>query len=268
MHLIGCQAWTMLVPRYLDLSNACRLTYHSTEGTESPGVVCCNGFRSEMSGRKALALEQHCQKVKRSFVRFDYRGHSESSGDFLEFTLTDWIQDTLDILDNLTSGPQILMGSSMGAWIAVHVAIERPDRVVGIVGVASAPDFTRDIWNELSVENKEKLQENGVYYRPSFYSDEPYPITMKLLEDAHRWFLLDKASIPVTCPVYLLHGQKDGERPWQQSMALAERLQNCSVTVTLIENGNHRLSESSDLFCIISAVEAIALQYTAGPKTC
>lgn len=252
---------TTLMPRYLELSNGERIAHHSTKGSVSPGVVCLHGFRSEMVGRKAVALEQHCQQVNRPFVRFDYRGHGESSGDFMDLTLTDWIQDALHGLDELTSDPQILVGSSMGAWMALHVALKRPNRVAGIVCVAAAPDFTRDIYKELSETEKHALKSAGVYYRPSIYSNEPYPITLQLLDDAEQWCLLDKSIIPIKCPVHLIHGEKDKDISFQKSVALAKLLESSNVQVTLIKDGNHRLSETSDLECIASTVEEISMLY-------
>lgn len=254
---------------YLELPTGDRLAYRhiTSETTSSPGVMYLNGFRSDMTGRKAVALEHHCRETNRSFVTFDYRGNGESSGNFMNLTLTHWIQDALYILDDVlsSSGPQILVGSSMGAWIALLVALQRPERVAGIVGVASAPDFTRDLWEDMPTEEKKELEVTGVYYRPSLYSDEPYPITLKLLEDAQQYYLLDKQSrIPLTCPVNLLHGKMDTDVSYEKSMALAERLESGNVAVTLIKNGNHRLSEGSDLHHIKSAVDGIAKQSLLG----
>lgn len=212
--------------QYLKLSNGDRIAHHVTQGSVSPGITCLNGFRSNMNGHKALALEQYCQETNRSFLRFDYRGHGESSGDFHDLTMTDWIQDSLQVLDMLTEGPQILVGSSMGAWIAVHVALSRPERIVGIVGIAAAPDFTQDIYNNLTQKERHELHDSGVIYQPSLYSDEPYPITRKLLEDAQQYLLLNsKSSIPIKCPVSLLHGQSDTDISWIKSMELANLLE-------------------------------------------
>jgi pimeloyl-ACP methyl ester carboxylesterase len=210
-----------------------------------------------MSGRKAVELEQHCRQSNRSFVRFDYRGHGESTGDFMDLTLTEWIQDALHVLDNVTSGPQVLVGSSMGAWIALHVALHRPNRVVGIVGIGAAPDFTRDIHEKLSKEEKVALNSEGVIYPPSLYSDEPYPITKKMLADAEKWYVMDKPSIGVKCHVHLIHGRDDRDVSFETSVKLGERLESTNVQVSIIENGNHRLSEPSDLEFIRSAVKDI-----------
>lgn len=253
-----CRGWTLSTPRYLHVSNGEIIAYDATEGTcKIPGIVFCNGFRSEMTGRKALALEQHCKNVNRACVRYDYRGHGKSSGDFMSFTLSDWIQDALEVLDCLTHQPQILVGSSMGAWIALHVALARPDRVAGIVGIASAPDFTQDLWNKLSLDQQQELEIQGIINWSSAYSDKPYPITKQLIDDGTRWLLFDKTSIPISCPVHLLHGQEDEDVPWERSMTLVNRLESPNVSLTLIKNGNHRLSEPSDLVHIISAVETI-----------
>ena len=246
--------------RYLQLSNGDSIAHYVTEGSVSPGIICLTGFRSNMNGIKAMALEQYCQETNRSFVRFDYRGHGESSGDFEDLTLTDWIQDSLQVLDKLTTGPQILVGSSMGAWIAVHVALQRPERVAGFVGLAAAPDFTHDIYNSLTVKERQILHNSGILYQPSLYSDEPYPITRKLLEDAQQYLLLNKSSLPITCPVSLLHGQLDKDISWTKSMKLANLLESPNVAVTLVKNGNHRLSEPDDLARMISAIELICKQ--------
>ncbi len=262
------QALIMSCPRYLELANGQRIAYYSTDGSISPGIVFLNGFRSEMAGRKAMAMERHCQQMNRPFVRFDYRGHGRSSGEFMELTLSDWIQDTLKVLDTLTSGPQILVGSSMGAWIALHVALQRSNRVTGIVGIAAAPDFTRDIYSELSGADKHDLKTTEVFYRPSQYSDEPYPITSKLMEDAQQWCLLNKTSIPIKCPIHLIHGQKDKDVSFQKSETLAKLLDGPSsnVQVTLRKDGDHRLSKSNDLEYITSVVEGISELYETDGK--
>ncbi len=251
----------MMPPRHLELSNGDRIAYHSLSGDISPGIVCFNGFRSSMSGRKATALEQYCRQANQSFVTLDYRGHGKSTGNFMNLALTDWIQDALHVLDTVTSGPQILVGSSMGAWIALHVTLHRPNRVVGIVGIGAAPDFTRDFHDKLSKEEKVALQREGVMFRPSLYSDEPYPITKKLLNDAETWYVMDKPSIPIKCRVHLIHGRDDTDVSFEQSVKLAELLESTNVQVTIIENGNHRLSESSDLEYITSAVKNICKLY-------
>jgi pimeloyl-ACP methyl ester carboxylesterase len=251
-------------PSFLSIGGNDRIAYHAVPGDAEIGVVFCNGFRSDMKGRKAIALERYCRTSGRSFVRFDYRGHGESSGDFLELTIGDWLEDVLDVLDNLTDRPQLLIGSSMGGWLALLAAMARPDRVAGVVGIAAAPDFTQDLWNEFSQEQKHALKENGVVYLPSKYSIGPYPISYKLIEDGRRHCLLNQGElISVKCSVTLIHGQQDSDVPWQRALDLSNRLESETTSVVLIKRGDHRLSEQTDLDQILSGVDSMLRSMSA-----
>jgi len=164
---------------YLQLQNGIKLAYHRTEGT-SPGIIFLSGFRSDMTGTKATALEAWAMAQGRAFLRFDYSGHGQSSGEFEKGTIGSWTQAALAVFDELTQGPQILVGSSMGGWMALLLALARPERVAGLVTVAAAPDFTtRLIWEQLTPQQKQIMAEKGVYYAPSDYGD-PYPITLNV----------------------------------------------------------------------------------------
>lgn len=219
----------------------------SREGPMPPGLVFLGGFMSDMGGTKALALEAYARRGGRDFLRFDYRGHGQSSGRFHDATIGDWLDDTLSVLDELTEGPQILVGSSMGGWIALLAARARPERVAGLIGIAPAPDFTEDlIWGRATPEQRAALESVGYVDQPSEYSAEPYRITLRLIEEG-RGHLLLKAPIPITCPVRLIHGMKDVDVPWQTSLRLAEALQGDDVEVTLVKDAAHRLSEPKDL---------------------
>ena len=221
------------------------IAYNKLEG-ETPGVIFMGGFMSDMKGSKALALEQHCREQGRAYLRFDYQGHGNSSGKFLDGTISIWAQDALAALDNLTEGPQIIVGSSMGGWLMILTALDRPERIVGLIGIAAAPDFTEDLLpKQLTKSQKTKLQNSGVVEIPSEY-DEPYTITKVLLEDGKRHLVLRK-KIAVDCPVRLLQGLDDSSVPWKTALKMQELIRSTNVEVTLVKNGDHRLSREEDL---------------------
>jgi pimeloyl-ACP methyl ester carboxylesterase len=231
------------------------LAYRRSEG-KGPTVVFLCGFRSDMSGTKATSLEAHCHERGRAFVRFDYRGHGLSSGRFEEGCIGDWLDDTLAVLDGVVPGRFVRVGSSMGGWLALLAGPARPERLAGLVGVASAPDFTADLIEPaMSPEQKEALATEGVFLAPSEYG-EPVPITRRLLEDGRRHLVL-REPIPLACPVHLLHGQLDPDVPWQTSLRLAASIETGTVTVELVKDGDHRLSRPEDLRRIHAAVDRV-----------
>lgn len=224
----------------------------------------CGGFKSDMTGSKALALEQFCIEQGRAFTRFDYTGHGASSGLFEEGTIGAWADDALAIIDRVTEGPLLLVGSSMGGWMMVLAALARLERVKGLVGIASAPDFTEDLmWQGASAPERDILQRTGRWERPSAYSDEPYVITHRLIEEGRRHLLLS-GPIAITCSVHLLHGQRDPDVPFETSLRLAARLQSDDVTVELIKAGDHRLSTPSDLERICAATVRVLARIDDG----
>ncbi|MFN3231382.1 MAG: alpha/beta hydrolase [Alphaproteobacteria bacterium] len=211
-----------------------------------PGVVFLGGFMSDMSGTKATMLDDYCRKRGQAYVRFDYSGHGVSGGDFKDGTIGQWAADAVAVLDQVTQGPQLLVGSSMGGWIALLLARARPDRVAGFVGIAAAPDFTEDMmWADFDETIRETLRTEGLYYQPSDY-DDPYPITMRLIEEGRNNLVL-RSSLLLNCPVRLIQGMQDPDVPWQTALRLAEHLTADDVEVTLVKNGNHSLSEPADL---------------------
>ncbi|NBX03499.1 MAG: alpha/beta hydrolase [Alphaproteobacteria bacterium] len=226
-------------------------------GGASPTMVFCGGFKSDMTGSKALALEEFCRARGQRFLRFDYTGHGKSSGTFTDGCIGDWFADALDIIDELAGEKFILVGSSMGAWISLLVARARVEKLVAFVGVASAPDFTEKlIWNQMTPEQQKQMMEEGVYYAPSCYGDEPYAITKKLIEDGRGHLLLD-SPIALNVPVRLLHGTKDEDVPHAISELLLERITSADKSLTLIEGGDHRLSEPKYLKLLCEVVEGI-----------
>jgi pimeloyl-ACP methyl ester carboxylesterase len=221
-------------------------------------VLFCGGFTSDMTGTKALALESHCRDSGRQYARFDYGGHGASSGRFEDGTIGDWTADALAIVDQVIEGRMIVVGSSMGGWIMLLLALARRDRVHGLVGIAAAPDFTEDLLlAQATDEQRRQLATDGYWLQPSAYGNGPYPVTDKLIEDGRQHLLL-RASIPIRCPVHLLHGQRDADVPWETSLRLAERLQSDDVTIELIKAGDHRLSSAPDVARIIGAIERLA----------
>lgn len=205
-----------------------------------------SGFMSDMNGSKALALEQHCQERGLAFLRFDYMGHGNSSGNFADGTIGLWAENALTAFDELTEGPQIIIGSSMGGWMMILTAVSRPERVAGLVGIAAAPDFTEDLLpKQLTKIQLSKIQEDGFVVIPSEY-ETPYTITKTLLDDGTQHLVL-RNEIPLDCPIRLLHGLEDTSVPWETALKIQNMVRSNDVEVTLIKNGDHRLSREEDL---------------------
>lgn len=215
----------------------------------------CGGFRSDMAGAKAAALDAWAAARGQEFVRFDYRGHGESSGDFTDGTVGLWRDDALLVLDETTEGPVVLVGSSMGAWIALLAALARPERVHGLVLIAPAVDFTETlIWQRMPDDIRAILTRDGEWQRASEYTDEPDRITLRLIEEGRDHLLLGR-PIPFAGPVRILHGMKDETVPFEHGLATAEALESDDVVVTLVKGGDHRLSGPADLARITAAVD-------------
>jgi pimeloyl-ACP methyl ester carboxylesterase len=235
--------------------NGVELAWAKLEG-RTPTVVFLPGFLSDMAGLKATELAAFCATRGQAMLRFDYSGHGQSGGRFQDGTIGAWRQDALAVLDGVTEGPLVLVGSSMGGWIALLAAIARPERVAGLVGIAAAPDFTeRLMWEAMTFEERARLMTEGVIHAPSEYGD-PYPITRELIEDGRRHLLLDR-PIPINCPVRLLHGQKDPDVPWELALLTADKLTSAYVYVTLVKDGDHRLSRPQDLALLRRTLAAL-----------
>lgn len=246
-------------PRILARENGASIAYHQLEGA-SPGIVFMTGFMSDMEGSKALALEELCRETGHAFLRFDYQGHGQSSGAFADGTIGLWAEDALAVFDELTDGPQILVGSSMGGWIMLLTAGQRVDRLAGLVGIAAAPDFTAELLpNSLTAEQLAEIDEKGVVVIPSEYEDD-YTITKALLTEGNDHLVLP-GGIGVDCPVRLLHGLEDLSVPWETALKIQNAVSSEDVEITLIKNGDHRLSSDVDLQRLQDTVRALL----AGP---
>jgi len=243
-------------PSYLETPSGRRIAY-SRVGGEGPGVVFLGGFRSDMEGTKALHLDSWAREAGRAFLRFDYSGHGRSSGMFEEGCVGDWAEDAAEAIGRLTEGPQILVGSSMGGWIALLLARDRPQPVAGLVGIAAAPDFTEAlIWPGLSDDDRARLMTEGRIARPSEYSDGPEIITRRLIEDGRRQRVLDR-PLALPCPMRLLQGSADTDVPLAHAMTLFEHAGSPDLSLTVVKDADHRFSSAACLRRVTDAIGEI-----------
>jgi pimeloyl-ACP methyl ester carboxylesterase len=251
-------------PAYIEVGNDAsrrRIAVRARTGS-APGLFWLGGFNSDMRGTKAIALDAWAAERNRACVRFDYSGHGESGGAFVDGTIGRWLEETVAVFEQFCAGPQVVIGSSMGGWMALLLAREMARRpagrasLAGLVLIAPAPDFTEELmWKGFSPEARHQIETNGVWLRPSAYG-EPYPITRALIEEGRNHLLLG-GSIDAGCPVRILQGAQDPDVPWQHAFALAHRLPADDVVLTVIQDGDHRLSRPQDIARIIAAVAEI-----------
>ncbi|MBV8823655.1 MAG: alpha/beta hydrolase [Bradyrhizobiaceae bacterium] len=254
-------------PKYLDLGTAAgarRIAVRAQLG-RGPGLLWLGGFKSDMRGTKAEALAAWAGQHGRACVRFDYSGHGESSGDFVDCTIATWVEDSLAVFDAFCRGPQVLVGSSMGGWIALLMLRELKRRaapgrspaatVAGLVLIAPAVDFTEVLmWQKFPPEVKQTIERDGFWNRPSAYSAEPYRITKRLIEDGRHHLLLG-GLIEIGCPVRILQGAQDPDVPWTHAVELSSRLAQDDVVLTLVKDGDHRLSRPEDIERLLHVIE-------------
>jgi pimeloyl-ACP methyl ester carboxylesterase len=215
-------------------------------GGKTPVVLWLGGFKSDMQATKAQALARWAERTDRAFLRFDYFGHGASSGDFRKGTIGRWRDDALAVIDTLAKADLVLVGSSMGGWIALLAGLARPERIKAMLLIAPAVDFTEALlWPRLPKDARQRILEHGEWLRPSAYDPEPYPITKGLIDDGRRHLLLD-SRLKFPFPVRILQGMKDPDVPWQHAAKVAEAMEG-DVTLTLARNGDHRLSTPADL---------------------
>ncbi|MBX6374400.1 MAG: alpha/beta hydrolase [Acetobacteraceae bacterium] len=240
------------------------LAYRRLRG-RGPGVVFLGGFRSDMTGQKAEALAAFCEARGQAYLRLDYSGHGASGGRFEDGTIGIWADDAALLIERLTEGPQILIGSSMGGWIALLLAKRWPERVAGLIGIAAAPDFTADLpERRMTPEQRATLMREGIVHLPSAYGD-PTPITRALIEDGNRHRLvLNAGPIPLAAPVRLLHGQQDPDVDWRLSLRTAEAIASPDVQIILVKDGDHRLSRPQDLTLLTRTLDALLSDAAGG----
>lgn len=226
--------------------------------SRSPGILFCGGFHSNMDGGKAAFLSQRCAEAGQGFVRFDYRGHGLSGGRFPDGTIGDWYDDARLIFDTVCQGPQIVVGSSMGGWMALLLARDRPERICGLVLIAPAPDFPQRLMlPQLDEAAKTALKRDGMWYRPSEFEEDPYPITQALIDESRRHEILDGPKITVNGRVHILHGTGDEVVPLDHARRVAEHLNTPNVELEIVEGGDHRLSDPPNLDRLWRAVQAV-----------
>ena len=253
-------------PKFLDMGTgpaARRIAMRHREG-KAPGIFWLGGFKSDMKGTKAAALDGWAERQGRACTRFDYFGHGESSGEFTDGTIGAWLEDSLAVFAGAARGPQVVVGSSMGGWIALLLIRELRRRiaagatfdasVAGLVLIAPAVDFTEELmWKNFSPQVKQQIEQQGSWVRPSEYEPGGYPITRKLIEEGRNHLLLGEL-IEIGCPVRILQGVQDPDVPWRHAVELSSRLAHDDVVLTLVKDGDHRLSRPEDLDRLIAAV--------------
>ncbi len=251
-------------------SSVRRIAYDVRQGqADKPGVFWLSGFKSSMRSQKVTELAEWAEKTDTSLCRMDYSGHGESGGDFEDGTISHWLEEALAVFEQFTSGPQVLVGSSMGGWIslllmkALQEKRELEKRIAGCVMIAPAWDMTETLmWDRFPSSVRKEIEENGKFMRPSAYEDGPYAITKELIEDGRKHLLRDSA-VRFGRPIRILHGVQDPDVPYEHSLKLIEHLDDEDIALTLIKDGEHRLSRPQDLARLISEIELIIC---AAPK--
>ena len=229
-----------------------KIAFSQSNGN-GPGIVFLGGFMSDMAGTKALHLAAWCKKQKRPFLRFDYSGHGASSGSFTDGCIGDWAEDAQAAITNLTEGPQVLVGSSMGGWISLLMAKRVPERVAGLVTIAAAPDFTEDgFWRNFNGDTRKQLNDDGVVKIPSEYG-EPYPITKRLIEDGRLHLVLRK-PLKLSTPARLLQGDQDDDVSVETANQLFQHLEGPDVQLTLLKGADHRFSTPAALSLVKASI--------------
>lgn len=241
--------------QFLDTVYGRRVAYHRFSGRRT-GVVFLGGLRSDMTGSKAMHLEAWARRTGREFLRFDYSGHGESSGEFTDGCIGDWAEDAMAAIDALTEGPQVLVGSSMGGWISLLLAKHRPEKLAGLVTIAAAPDFTENgYWNKWDEKKREMLMEEGQVALPSEYGDAMI-ITRRLIEDGRNHLLLTE-PLRIDVPVRMLQGTADVDVTMDVALGLLDHLEGPDVRLELVKDADHRFSSDDCLDTITRAVEEV-----------
>lgn len=242
---------------FLTTAQGRRIAHEALPG-QAPGLVFLGGFKSDMEGTKALYLRDWARARGRAFLRFDYSGHGQSSGDFEDGGIGDWFADAMAVIGTLTEGPQVLVGSSMGGWISLLVARAMPERVAGLVTVAAAPDFTEDgFWAGFSETQRDTVMREGRIELPSDYSDAPYVITRRLIEDGRDHLLL-RRPLALPFPVRFLQGTADEDVPMGWALRLLDHAEGPDLRLMLVKGADHRFSTPECLAMIAAAIDEVS----------
>ena len=233
------------------------ISYSMIKGS-SPNIIFLHGLMSDMNGTKALAIENFAKKNKQGYIRFDCRGHGQSSGTFPNYGIDDWAADAELILNELTTGPQIIIGSSMGGWSMILTALKQINRIGGLIGIAAAPDFTHDnTWRKLKQKHKFELSSKGYIELPSDYQDSPYIISKTLLDSGEKNLLLNK-PINLDCPIRLLHGLDDKDVSIEKSLKLIKCIKSQDATLTIVKDSDHQFSSNQNIEIIIDKIKELS----------
>jgi esterase/lipase len=244
--------------KILHTSHNRKIAYQHFKGASKTGFIFFTGFCSDMSGSKAQYIFQWCKKNKYECTVFDYSGHGNSSEKFINTSITEWIEDSTEILNKITNNPQILIGSSMGGWIALKVALNNPIKIKGVITIAAAPDFTKRLWDkELDETKKTEIINKGLTTMPSKYDEKGYIITNKNIKAGNKNLLLESKTISFTFPIKLIHGDKDTAVHWDESLKIFKKSTNPDTELIILKGGDHRLSNKNQLRKIIFVVQSL-----------
>ena len=243
-------------PKIHTINETDHIAYYRFSGN-GPGIIFLSGHGSDMEGSKALHLEEWAYANGQAFLRFDYRGHGKSSGSMDSTNISDWTEDVITAIDELSEGPQILVGSSLGGWLMLNATLARPKRVVGLIGIAAAPDFTEDlIWAELTTSQRRYMQSEGRVVLPNPYADEPVVYPYHLIEDGRNHLRL-RSNLNISLPIRLLHGMQDAEVPWQTAARIAECAVSDDIRLHLVKDAGHRFSEPKQLALLEQVISGL-----------
>ncbi len=247
-------------PMFFKDSNNLHIAYHKIEASDNnkdkPTIIFNHGLMSDMDGDKAIAIEEHCKNKGLGFIRFDCLGHGKSDDEFINGYISLWRQNQQEVIEKLGSSKNILIGSSMGGWLSLLNGVKMADKVAGIIGLAAAPDFTCEMYEEYEEIGKQ-IKENGVAQIPTGYGDTYYPFTKKLIEDGYDNCLLNKETIEINCPITLIQGQEDKSVYWQKALKIADKVITNQAKVVLIKDANHSLSRPEDIDVILRELDCL-----------
>ena len=234
--------------KFLSLQNGGKLSFRHISGKKETEVLFMHGTLSDKNASKSLFLEELCKKHQIGYTAFDFTGHGDSSGNYTDGTIGIWLENATEIIDRVTQGSLILVGSSMGGWISLLAARMRPNRLKAVIGLAAAADFTVDVWNSFSEEQKKEIRDKGVIYTPNGWTEQGDPWALALFEDAEKYLLLNGTdSLDINCPITLIHGRKDDCVPFETAFKIMDCAKTENVKVIVLKNSGHRLSEPHEL---------------------